>query len=159
MGLYCLSKTLLSAAVLTVMSASVGLAESHCQTASGSIRAVATVVAPLGVTSPEDNRVTMSSKNSFGLRDISRQSQGVYALSLHRMLIRYPSVGSVMVSIEAEPGTLDSFPLTQLTTIGSCMAGSGPSHPGAVIVDLSQHFNCVTDPESECVITLIYTEN
>ncbi len=158
MGLCRLSKILLSTALLLSAIASNGFAGSAGETATGSIRAMATVVAPLGVTSPEDNRVTTSPLNIFGVRDISRP-QGAQALSLHRLLVRYPSAGSVMVSVQAESRTLDSFSLQQWTDSENNEASSEWSRPGAVIIDLSEQFECVTDPESECVITLIYTEN
>ena len=159
MGFCRLSKILLSTIVLLAISASAGFAGNSDGTATVSIRAMATVVPPLGVTSPEDNRVMTSPLTSLGVRDINSRSQGAQALSLHRLLVRYPSVGSVIVSVQAESRTLDSFSLQQLTESENNDARSEPSGPGAVIIDLSEQFECVTDPDSDCVITLIYTEN
>ena len=159
MGLCRLSKSILNTLVFLGLIASTNTAANAGETARGSIRAMATVVAPLGMTSPEDNRVTMSPLTGLGVRDIRRQPQGVQALSLHRLLVRYPSAGSVAVSVRSGSLTLDNFSLQQWIESSDSEASSQWSRPGAVIIDLSEQFECVTDPESECVITLIYTEN
>lgn len=143
-------RNVLLASVALVLSVGSSAAQTHTNQASASIQATATVVQSLGVTSPEDNLLRVSTSTDPDVVDVPVNEISRHALSLHRMLVRYPSDGSVVISIESDAGTIQNFPLE---------SAMEPSQPGAVVLDLDDIDRNLVASGSDCVLTLIYSEN
>lgn len=127
--------------------------------ASASIRATATVVPSLGMTSPEEDAVFLSDAESFGIRDMVRSCSGSGTLAAHQMLVRFPSLTSTVVTVESGSESIDRFSLAEWSQEHQPRSSGALSSPGAMIVDLADACGQLSD-DCECVVvTLIYTEN
>ena len=135
--------------------ASSPVAQTYTDQASASIQATATVVQTLGVTSPEDNFLRADGNPDAGVIDVA-VNDPANILSMHRMLVRYPSLGSVVVSIESDSDDTETFALAQWHDSGG---EADLLHPGAILLDLNDVSREVAVDGSDCVVTLIYSEN
>lgn len=143
----------------TTLAATSGYSETFPDAASAAIQATATVVQPLGISSPEDNLLIESPWRAIELKSFSGDAPGAPALSIHRLLIRAPSLESVAVSIESESGTTNNNSLADWNKYRTTTAALPPSQPGAILVDLGDFHDSFVSSDTCYVITLIYTEN
>lgn len=129
-------------------------AQTYTDQASATIQVTATVVPSLGVTSPDDNLLYSNAAHNPGVIDVAVNKTGTEALSMHRMLVRYPSLGSVVVSIESDSKAAESFALARWHQDEPDL-----SRPGAVVLDLEDIDRELTANGSDIILTLIYSEN
>jgi hypothetical protein len=157
MGSYCLTKICLR--LLAAMAVTVGVAsgEMVSEPASASIKVTATVVPSLGGSAVEGNWLSTSSAETTPI--LPAESCGAKALSHHRLLIRFPAVSSVAVSVESASGRSDYLSLDDWGGTASVNSELPALQPGALLVDLKRIPNTVTESDSTCTVTLIYTEN
>ena len=146
----------LSGVVLAITSA---YGETFQGSASAAIQATATVVQPLGISSPEDNLLVQSPWKTIEVRSLSGDAPGSEALSIHRLMIRAPSLESVAVSIESESGTTTRHSLAESDGYRIIPAASQPLRPGTILVNLDGFHDRFESSDTSYVITLIYTEN
>lgn len=159
MGLrYSLNVCLIVLAAAVVLAPN-GHAQLHANQASASIRATATVVSAMGITAPEDDLVRLSGHETIGVRSLGEKAESTGVLSLHRLLVRYPSQSSTMVSIESGHQEIDRFSLEQWNSMSKADHTTGLSRPGAMLLDLCETCQEINSPDDELVVTLIYTEN
>lgn len=141
-----------------IVAPSVGFAQAVNVQASAAVRATATVVPSIGITSPEDNSITLSDQ-SIGFREIVEDGKGRTALSVHRLLVRFPALTSTSVSLETAAGHKDYFTLAEYDDGHTRIFAGNSSRQGAMLLDLCDVCSEITDADGHLVVTLIYTEN
>jgi len=125
-------------AVSIVFVTAPGSAQTFGGQASAKIQATATVVPSLGMTAPEDNEVSLSAGQAFGVRDIDKLASGHDALSIHRLLVRFPSLSSTLVTVESDTKSIDRFSLADWSEQSRERSSGEITGPGAMLVDLSR---------------------
>jgi hypothetical protein len=157
MGSYRLTKICPCLLAALAVIAGVAFGDTVSEPASATIKATATVVPSLGGSAVEGNWLSSSSGETAPIPPA--ESCGARALSLHRLLIRFPSMGSVAVSVESASGRSDILSLNGWGETASVNSELTALQPGAMMMDLTRIPNALTGSDSTCIVTLIYTEN
>ncbi len=155
----CLKRIAVLSLSCVVLAITCAYGETFQGSASAAIQATATVVPPLGISSPEDNLLVQSPWKTIEVKSLSGDAPGAEALSIHRLMIRAPSLESVAVSIESESGTTCKQSLAESDGFRITTVASQPLQPKAVLVNLDGFHDSFALSDTCYIITLIYTEN
>ena len=126
---------------------------SRSHLATGTIQATATVVDPRGSTAPDDNLLT-SMPQEFDISGTDSRTD-----PLGELLIRFPSSDGLLISVEADGNEINRFNLGNLPGVLSRTQTSNKNEFQAVTIEACQLFDGLAANSTECVVTLIYTEN
>ncbi len=145
---------LLTAAVLVL---STGLAaQDWSEPVSATIQVTATVVPTLGGTLLEEPVQLASLDGYVGLQSMPSTADPEGALIRHSLKIQFPSLSSVLVSVESDAGVVEYLPLAECHIIDVDADSKGP---GAMEIDIGDLAFDLAVSGGDCIVTLIYSEN
>lgn len=137
---------LLAAAMVLLLSTSL-VAQDWSDPVSASIKVTATVVPTLGGSFSQEPVQFASLDDGVGLSE---------AYTRYRLHVQFPSLSSVIVSVESCSGARENMSLLPSHSDG---IEADLTRPGAVFVDLNALLSGLNASDGECIVTLIYSEN